>query len=169
MRPCSPNACSTPEQSKRCGCWDAPSRLQPWPRTSSSGRAYPSPSASRTRPGPDARRSKVVFVDTAQQGYFRQGKAQNFLDREHISKIIEAYEAFEDVDRFAHVADLEEIQDQRLQPEHQPLRGYDVAGRSDERRGSFSSAPGCRAPPRRGRRKDGRPPGRVRLQPISNM
>ena len=58
---------------------------------------------------PEARRGKVLFIDAAQQGYFRQGKAQNFLDREHISKIIEAYEAFEDVDRFAHVADLEEI------------------------------------------------------------
>ena len=58
---------------------------------------------------PDARRSKVVFVDTAQHLCFRQGKAQRFLDREHISKIVEAYEAFEDVHRFAHVADLEEI------------------------------------------------------------
>ena len=58
---------------------------------------------------PEARRGKVLFIDAAQQGYFRQGKAQNFLEREHISKIIEAYESFEDVDRLAHVADLEEI------------------------------------------------------------
>ena len=58
---------------------------------------------------PESRRGKILFIDAAQQGYFRQGKAQNFLDREHISKIVRAYEAFEDMDRFAHVADLEEI------------------------------------------------------------
>ena len=58
---------------------------------------------------PEPRRGKVLFIDAAQKGYFRQGKAQNFLDKEHIEKIVEAYETFEDVDRFAHVSDLEEI------------------------------------------------------------
>ena len=59
---------------------------------------------------PAARRGKVLFVDAAQEGYFRQGKAQNFLDQEHIDKIVAAYRGFEDVDRFAHVADLAEIE-----------------------------------------------------------
>ena len=59
---------------------------------------------------PAARRGKVLFVDAAQEGYFRQGKAQNFLDREHIDKIVAAYRGFEDVERFAHVADLAEIE-----------------------------------------------------------
>ena len=58
---------------------------------------------------PQTRRGKVLFVDAAQPGYFRQGKAQNFIDKEHIDKIVDAYEAFEEVDRFAHVADLDEI------------------------------------------------------------
>ena len=58
---------------------------------------------------PPERRGKVLFVDAAQEGYFRQGKAQNFIDREHIDRIVEAYRAFQDVDRFAHVADLEEM------------------------------------------------------------
>ena len=58
---------------------------------------------------PVERRGKVLFVDAAQEGYFRSGKAQNYIDREHIGKIVEAYTAFEDVERFAHVADLEEI------------------------------------------------------------
>ena len=58
---------------------------------------------------PAERRGKTLFVDAAQEGYFRQGKAQNFMDAEHIGRIVEAYRAFEDVDRFAHVADLEEI------------------------------------------------------------
>ncbi|MXX26023.1 MAG: N-6 DNA methylase, partial [Caldilineaceae bacterium SB0668_bin_21] len=59
---------------------------------------------------PIERRGKVLFVDAAQEGYFRQEKARNFIDREHIDKMVEAYEAFEGVDRFAHVADLEEIE-----------------------------------------------------------
>ncbi len=58
---------------------------------------------------PEPRRGKVLFIDAAQPDYFRQGKAQNFLYKEHIEKIVEAYEAFEEVDRFAHVADLDEI------------------------------------------------------------
>ena len=58
---------------------------------------------------PVERRGRVLFVDAAQEGCFRQGKARNFIDREHIDKIVEAYNAFEDVDRFAHVAELEEM------------------------------------------------------------
>ena len=60
---------------------------------------------------PVERRGKVLFVDAAQEGYFRQGKARNHLDQEHIDKVVEAYSTFGDVDRFAHVADIEEIRD----------------------------------------------------------
>ena len=48
-------------------------------------------------------------MDAAQEGCFRQGKAQNFMDPEHIGSIVEAYRAFEDLDRFAHVSNLEEM------------------------------------------------------------
>ena len=58
---------------------------------------------------PAERRGKVLFVDAAQDGYYRSAKAQNFLDREHIDRIVGAFEAYEDVERFAHVADLDEI------------------------------------------------------------
>ena len=60
---------------------------------------------------PADRRGKVLFVDAAQEGHYRQGKARNFIDREHIDRIVQTYEAFEDVDRFAHVADMEEIKE----------------------------------------------------------
>ena len=60
---------------------------------------------------PADRRGKALFIDAAQEGYFRQGKARNFIDPEHIDKIVQAYTAFEDVERFAHVADMEEIQE----------------------------------------------------------
>ena len=59
---------------------------------------------------PQERRGKTLFLDAAQEGCFRPGKAQNYIDAEHIAKIVQAYRAFEDVDRFAHVADLEEIE-----------------------------------------------------------
>ena len=62
------------------------------------------------RDKPKGRRGRVLFVDAAQEGYFRPGKAQNYIEQEHIRKIVEAYRAFEDVDRFAHVADLSEIE-----------------------------------------------------------
>jgi type I restriction enzyme M protein len=55
------------------------------------------------------RKGKVLFVDAAQPGCFRAGKARNYLDREHIAAIVEAFQRFEDADRFAHVADLDEI------------------------------------------------------------
>ena len=58
---------------------------------------------------PAERRGKVLFVDAAQEGYYRPGKAQNFLDRDHIDRIVGAFVAYEDVERFAHVADLNEI------------------------------------------------------------
>ena len=35
---------------------------------------------------PAERRDKLLFVDAAQEGCFRQGKACNYLDREHIAK-----------------------------------------------------------------------------------
>ena len=60
---------------------------------------------------PVERRDKLLFVDAAQEGCFRQGKARNYLDQEHIAKIVETYRSFRDVDRFAHVADLEKIRD----------------------------------------------------------
>jgi len=56
------------------------------------------------------RAGKVLFVDAAQEGYFRPGKAQNYLDPEHIQSIVAACEAFEDAPGFAHVADLAEIE-----------------------------------------------------------
>ena len=58
---------------------------------------------------PLERQGKTLFIDAAQEGYFRQGKAQNFIEPEHIAKLVKAYRAFEDVERFAHVANLEEM------------------------------------------------------------
>ena len=53
---------------------------------------------------------KTLFIDAAQEGYYRPGKAKNYLDPEHIEKIVAVYKAFEDAPGFAHVADLAEIE-----------------------------------------------------------
>ena len=51
----------------------------------------------------------MLFIDAAQPDYFRAGKAQNFLEPVHVSSIVEAFRACAEVERFGHVADLEEI------------------------------------------------------------
>ena len=58
---------------------------------------------------PAERRGKVLFIDAAQPDYYRAGKAQNYLDPEHVAAIVEAYRSYEEAERFAHVADLDEI------------------------------------------------------------
>ena len=63
------------------------------------------------RAKPAERRGKTLFVAAAQAGCFRQGKAQNFIDPEHIGRMAAAYSAFEEVERFAHVASVEEIRE----------------------------------------------------------
>jgi type I restriction enzyme M protein len=55
------------------------------------------------------RQGKVLFIDAAQEGYFRPGKAQNYLDPEHIAAIVAACQGFQERPGFAHVADREEI------------------------------------------------------------
>ena len=75
-----------------------------------SGASIPVAICVLNRAKPAQRRGRVLFVDAAQEGGFRPGKARNYLDQEHIYRIVEAYSAFDDADRFAHVANLEEIQ-----------------------------------------------------------
>jgi type I restriction enzyme M protein len=58
---------------------------------------------------PEERRGNVLFVNADAE--YREGRAQNFLDPEHIEKIASAYERYEDIDGFAAVvshADLAE-------------------------------------------------------------
>ena len=57
---------------------------------------------------PAERQGKVLFIDAAQEP--KEGKARNVLDREHREKVVDAYRAFEDVELFANVADLEKIE-----------------------------------------------------------
>lgn len=51
----------------------------------------------------------VLFIDASK--YFEKGKNQNLLRQTDIDKIIEAYKAHNDVDKYAHVATMDEIKD----------------------------------------------------------
>ncbi|MGF1944490.1 type I restriction-modification system subunit M [Enterococcus casseliflavus] len=51
----------------------------------------------------------VLFIDASKE--FEKGKNQNKMTDEHIKKILDTYVSREDVDKFAHVAAYEEIQE----------------------------------------------------------
>ena len=51
----------------------------------------------------------ILFIDASKE--FKAGKNQNILEQEHIDKIVDAYAKRVDVDKFAHVADMSEIED----------------------------------------------------------
>ena len=51
----------------------------------------------------------VLFIDASKE--YRKEKAQNFMDAEHIDRIMAAYDERKDVDKFAHLATFEEIKE----------------------------------------------------------
>ena len=51
----------------------------------------------------------ILFIDASKE--FEKGTNQNTLDDAHIQKIVDAYIAREDIDKFAHVAHLQEIRE----------------------------------------------------------
>lgn len=53
------------------------------------------------------KKGKVFFLDGSKD--FQEGKNQNFLRDEDINKIIDAYEKWEDIEKYCRVVDLEEI------------------------------------------------------------
>ncbi|WP_445447348.1 type I restriction-modification system subunit M [Enterococcus lactis] len=58
--------------------------------------------------GREARKTKdILFIDASSE--FVKGKNQNKLSDDNINKIIETYEKREDIEKYAHVATLEEI------------------------------------------------------------
>ncbi|MCI4058989.1 type I restriction-modification system subunit M [Bacillus cereus] len=60
--------------------------------------------------GREARKKKdILFIDASKE--FEKGKNQNKLSPENINKIIETYSIREDVEKYAHVASLDEIKE----------------------------------------------------------
>jgi len=58
---------------------------------------------------PSDRKNKVLFIDASHQ--IRVGRAQNFLDKEHVKQIFDWYQQYEDVENHVHVAGLAEIKE----------------------------------------------------------
>ncbi|EPI01517.1 N-6 DNA Methylase [Enterococcus faecalis 13-SD-W-01] len=60
--------------------------------------------------GREARKTKdILFIDASSE--FVKGKNQNKLSDDNINKIIETYKKREDVEKYAHVATLDEIKE----------------------------------------------------------
>ncbi|WP_437604253.1 type I restriction-modification system subunit M [Sorangium sp. So ce590] len=55
-----------------------------------------------------ARRKKVLFIEASRE--FKDGSAQNYLREEDVKKIAATFKAFKDVDKYARVVGLEEIE-----------------------------------------------------------
>ncbi|MBE0470721.1 MAG: type I restriction-modification system subunit M [Methyloprofundus sp.] len=53
--------------------------------------------------------NKVLFIDASRD--FKAGKNQNLLTEEHIQKVIQTYQAWSSVDKYAYLANLDEIKD----------------------------------------------------------
>lgn len=58
---------------------------------------------------PAKRRDKVLFINADRE--YREGRAQNFLEPEHIEKIVSAYREFDDIPAFAAVVSRQELTD----------------------------------------------------------
>src|SRR5205814_1266063 len=56
---------------------------------------------------PANRKGKVLFINADRA--FREGRAQNYLEPEHIEKIVSAYRAFEDIPDFARIVSREQL------------------------------------------------------------
>jgi len=64
---------------------------------------------SRELGGKNEARKDVFFVEASKM--FRSGKAQNFLDDEHIDKILDAVEKRQDIKKFCRVVQPDEIEE----------------------------------------------------------
>ena len=61
------------------------------------------------RDKPKARKSKIIFIYAAKE--YLEGKNRNKLREQDIAKISKHFRAFKDVDRYCHVADCEELEE----------------------------------------------------------
>ena len=58
---------------------------------------------------PAEHRGKVLFVDGADE--VRVGRAQNFLEEEHVSQLFQWFEQFEDVENHVKVATMDDLEE----------------------------------------------------------
>ena len=56
-------------------------------------------------------RKDVLFIDSSGENYYEKGKNQNVLREEDIQGIVDAYNNYKDIEKFAHVASMDEIKE----------------------------------------------------------
>jgi type I restriction enzyme M protein len=54
-------------------------------------------------------RKDILFIDASGDEYYEKGKNQNKLREEDIQRIVDAYENYDDVEKFAYVASIDEV------------------------------------------------------------
>ncbi|MEY4693185.1 MAG: hypothetical protein RL437_465 [Actinomycetota bacterium] len=57
----------------------------------------------------NSKKGKVIFIDGAEQ--VRVGRAQNFLEKEHVQQIFDWYESYADVENYVQVVSLNDIEE----------------------------------------------------------
>ncbi|MBD8048675.1 MULTISPECIES: type I restriction-modification system subunit M [Eubacteriales] len=56
-------------------------------------------------------RKDILFIDASGDEYYDKGKNQNKLREEDIQRIIDAYEKYENIEKFAYVASIDEVKE----------------------------------------------------------
>lgn len=64
------------------------------------------------RKKPEKRKNKIIFIYAAKD--YLEGKNRNKLKDEDIDKIVSAFDEYKDIDGYCHVADLEELQENKF-------------------------------------------------------
>jgi len=57
---------------------------------------------------PSQLKNRVIFIDASKD--FKEGKNQNSLEDEHVKKVVDAYDASAEVEKFMRIVDMKEIQ-----------------------------------------------------------
>jgi len=58
---------------------------------------------------PAKRKNKIIFIYAAKD--YKQLKARNDLEDKHLDKIVDAFKKYEDVERYCHIAELDELEE----------------------------------------------------------
>ena len=92
---------------------------------------------------PAKRKNKIIFIYGAKD--FQEGKNRNKLRVEDIKKMVSAYDKFEDVDKYCHVADIAELEENEFNlnvPRYvdisEPEEPIDIQEAYDELKESYS-------------------------------
>jgi type I restriction enzyme M protein len=76
---------------------------------------------------PEARKNKILIIDAEKD--FEEGKNQNRLRKRDIEKIVGAYDSFKDVEKYARVIDLKELEENEF---NLNVRRYVESGDEEE-------------------------------------